>query len=196
MPTYGMVNIIRRVKDMTITFKEGINPQSVIVKHGILTQAATLIMGREGVLETEKELYLMLAMIDFVSEEDIIAECNEDKRDLVTIMAEDIEPKFFELVSDSEWNNMYQDMRRIHLNRCQEIWDNQHSVVGIVDMLLEIMTSMDETNKKDILKDTAKLAEQLYQKRTEEINDKMDKANSKLEQFVRSYQEKEGQNNA
>lgn len=181
---------------MTITFKEGINPQSVIVKHGILTQAATLIMGREGVLETEKELYLMLAMIDFVSEEDIIAECNEDKRDLVTIMAEDIEPKFFELVSDSEWNNMYQDMRRIHLNRCQEIWDNQHSVVGIVDMLLEIMTSMDETNKKDILKDTAKLAEQLYQKRTEEINDKMDKANSKLEQFVRSYQEKEGQNNA
>lgn len=181
---------------MTITFKEGVNPQSVIVKHGILMQAATLITGREGVLETEKELYLILAMIDFLAEENVIEECNNDARDLVTIMAEDIEPKFFELIKDEEWNNMYLDMRRIHLSRCQEIWNNQHSVVGIVDMLLEIMTSMDEVNKKDVLKDTAKLAEQLYQKRTESMNEKMDEANSKLEQFVKSYQEKEKTNNA
>lgn len=195
MPIYGMRQN-RREKDMTITFKEGVNPQSVIVKHGILMQAATLITGREGVLETEKELYLILAMIDFLAEENVIEECNNDARDLVTIMAEDIEPKFFELIKDEEWNNMYLDMRRIHLSRCQEIWNNQHSVVGIVDMLLEIMTSMDEVNKKDVLKDTAKLAEQLYQKRTESMNEKMDEANSKLEQFVKSYQEKEKTNNA
>ena len=62
---------------MTITFKEDMNPQSVIVKHGILMQAATLITGREGVLETEKELYLILAMIDFLAEENIIEKASE-----------------------------------------------------------------------------------------------------------------------
>ena len=188
MPICGMGNIIRREIDMTITFKEGMNPQSVIVKHGILMQAATLITGREGVLETEKELYLMLAMVDFLAKEDIIEACNQDDRDLVVIMAEDIEPKFFELMKDEKWSAAYLDMRRIHLQRCQEIWDNQHSLMGVFDTLLSVISTIDEDDKKTILENTAKVAQRVQEHKTEVIEKQSEKVNSKLEQLVQQYQ--------
>lgn len=173
---------------MTITFKEDMNPQSVIVKHGILMQAATLITGREGVLETEKELYLILAMIDFLAKEDIIESCNQDDRDLVAIMAEDIEPKFLELITNEEWHQMYLDMRRIHLQRCQEIWNNQHSIMGVIDTLLSVIATIDEDDKKTILENTAKVAKKVQEHKTEVMEKQSEKINSKLEQLVQQYQ--------
>ena len=180
---------------MTITFKKGLNPRSVIAKHGILLQASSLITGREGVLETEKELYLMLAMIDFVSEEDIVAACNEDERNLITIMAEDIEPKFFELIADKEWNEMYQDMRRIHLNRCQEIWDNQHSIIGVIDTILTIIGGMDDAGKQKLVEKSIEAAKFVEEQRTEKMAAKTDAVNSKLEELIKTYQRTEGQLN-
>lgn len=193
MPICGMGNIIRRVKDMTITFKKGLNPRSVIAKHAILLQASSLITGREGVLETEKELYLMLAMIDFVAEEDIVAACNEDERGLVTIMAEDIEPRFFELIQDEEWNSMYLDMRRIHLDRCQEIWNHQHSVIGVIDALLTVIGGIDDEGKQKLVEKSIEAAKYVEEKRTEKMAEKTEAVNSKLEELVKAYQRKEGQ---
>ena len=46
---------------MKMTFKKGINAESLILKHNILLQASDLAMGREGALQTEKDLYLMMA---------------------------------------------------------------------------------------------------------------------------------------
>ena len=45
---------------MKMTFKKGINAESLILKHNILLQASDLVMGREGALQTEKDLYLMI----------------------------------------------------------------------------------------------------------------------------------------
>ncbi len=173
---------------MTITLKEGLNPESVVVKHTILLQAADLIVGREGVLETEKELYLMLAMVDFLSKEDIIAACNADARNLVEIMVEDIEPKFFEITKDERWKNMYKDIRRIHLERCQAIWDHQHSLVGVIDAILTMIGSIDNEDKAAILESTAKIAQKVQEHKNEVIEQQGEKVNSKLEQLIQQYQ--------
>lgn len=175
---------------MKLTLKENINTESLMLKHNILLQASDLIMGREGALQTEKDLYLIMAFVDNLIQEDLIALCNEDERELSTVMTEDIEPFFMELIKEEKYNNLYKEMRELHLQRCKEIWDNQHSIVGMIDAFLTSMATLSDEDKKEALEGTAKLAEMAFDRRTEIMEDKVENVNSKLEAFVRSYQEK------
>jgi hypothetical protein len=106
---------------MKMTFKKDLNIKSLVLRHNILLEVSNLIMGREGVLQTEKDLYLVLAFMDNLIEEDLIQEVNEDGRDLTAIMFEDIEPEFFKLMEQDEYKKLYEDMRELHLTRCKEI---------------------------------------------------------------------------
>ena len=172
---------------MKMTFKKGINAESLILKHNILLQASDLVMGREGTLQTEKDLYLMMAFVNNYIEEDLIAECNEDERDLSLITIEDIEPAFNELMKDEKNKALYNEVHELFLGRCKEIWDNQHSFYGVLDALLTMIGSMDEEGKKEILAATGKIAEQAFDSRTDAMTKKVDETNSKLEQLVQQY---------
>lgn len=176
---------------MKLTLKENINTNSLMLKHNILLQASGLVMGREGVLQTEKDLYLIMALVDNVIEEDLITSCNEDTRELSAIMTEDIEPFFNSLMEKEEYKILYNEMKELFLQRCKEIWDNQHSLVGVIDGFLAMIASMTEEDKKEALVQTAKIAEVAFDRRTEVMEDKVDSVNSKLEAFVRTYQEKQ-----
>ena len=59
---------------MKLTLLENVNTQSFVLKHNILAQATSLAMGREGVLQTEKNLYLVLALVDNIIQENLIEE--------------------------------------------------------------------------------------------------------------------------
>ena len=75
---------------MKLTLKENeINAKSLMVKHDILMKSTGLVSGREGVLETEKELYLMIAFVDTFVEENLIELCNQDERSLNDIIVQD-----------------------------------------------------------------------------------------------------------
>jgi len=176
---------------MKLTLKENINTESLILKHNILLQASGLITGREGVLQTEKDLYLIMAFVDNLIEEDLIALCNEDTRDLTAVMVEDIEPFFMNLIKEEKYNVLYKEVRELFLQRCKEIWDNQHSVIGMIDAFLTSMATLSDEDKKEALKETAKIAEMAFDRRTEIMEEKVDDVNSKLETFVRNYQEKQ-----
>lgn len=176
---------------MKLTFKKGVDAKSLILKHNILLQASDLVMGREGALQTEKDLYLMMALVDNFVEEDLIALCNEDGRELSQITTEDIEPAFNELMEDEEIANLYKEMHELFLARCKEIWDNQHSFYGVLDALLTAISSMTDEDKKEVLSGTAKIAEQAFNRRTEVMSNKVDDVNDKLEAFVRSFKEKQ-----
>lgn len=174
---------------MKFTLKENINLNSVATQHEILLRATNLLVGREGALETEKELYLILAIVGTMINEDVIAFCNEDNRDLFTVMQESIEPFFIELrtagqVSDEVYNLLKDRL----LKRCQQIWDNQHSVVGLIDSLLLMIGSMSEEDKKDALVKTAEIAGKVYEHRTEVLEKEAQETNSRLEEFVKQYQ--------
>ena len=178
---------------MKLTLLENVNTQSFVLKHNILAQATSLAMGREGVLQTEKNLYLVLALVDNIIQENLIEECNNDKRDLNTIMLEDIEPFFFELIKEEKYSKLYEEMDTLFLQRCKEIWDNQHSMVGVIDAILTSISLMGPEDKKDVLEATGKIAEKAFDKRTEIMSEKAEETNTKLEAFVRQYQEKEKQ---
>lgn len=178
---------------MKMTLKQNINTNSLMLKHGILLQASGLVMGREGVLQTEKDLYLIMAFVDNLIEEDLIAACNEDKRDLGTVMTEDVEPFFMQLIEKEEYKVLYEEMRQLFLQRCKEIWDNQHSIVGLIDTFLTTLSTLTEEDKKDVLVETAKVAEAAFDRRTEIMSGKVDDVNAKLEAFVRNYTENQKQ---
>ena len=176
---------------MKFTLKENINTQSFVLKHEILLQASELAMGREGVLQTEKDLYLMMSFINNLIEEDLIDSCNKDERDLTTIVLEDIEPYFFNLIKEEKYKELYNEMRALFLQRCKEIWDNQHSIVGVMDSILTSIATMSPEDKKEVLEKTGEIAEKAFDRRTEAMEKKADETNNKLEAFVRAYKEKE-----
>lgn len=175
---------------MKMTLKKDLNIKSLVLRHNIMLEVSNLTMGREGVLQTEKDLYLVLAFMDNLVEEDLIEEINEDGRDLTAIMLEDVEPEFLRLIEKQEYKDLYEEIRKLHLQRCKEIWDNQHSMLGVIESLLMTISSMSEEDKKEALVVTGKIAEEAYNRRTEELKTKTDETNAKLEEFVRTYREK------
>lgn len=178
---------------MKMTLKQNINTNSLVLRHRILVQATGLVMGREGALETEQDLFLMLSFIDNIIEENLVEECNEDERDLITIMETEVEPFFFEIMKQEKYKEMWDYVNKIFIDKCKEIWANQHSIIGVIDTILEVLGTMDETQKGEILKSTAKIAEAAQEKRTAIMAEKADQANSKLEELVKSYQRAEAQ---
>ena len=92
---------------MNITLKEAINFSSRSLRHSIVLQAVTLIEGRESALRSEKEIYTILAFMDKVCNGDIIAYCNENTEELMTIYTQNIEPAFLDLMNNKEAEEFY-----------------------------------------------------------------------------------------
>ena len=170
---------------MELTLKENINTHSVILRHKILIQATDLLVGREGVLETEKDLYLILSFLDNIMNEDVVDLCNQDERGLVDIMEQELEPIFFEIIKEEDYKELYLYVRDVLHNRCQEIWNNQHSILGVIDTILAIIGSLDDESKEGLVEKAIDAAKYVEEK-TEEVN-------SKLEELIKTYQKKEGQ---
>jgi hypothetical protein len=174
---------------MQLTLKQGVNISSLTLQHNILLQATMLLEGREGVLETEKRLYLMLATVDNIIEEDLLGLCNADDRALTTILMEDIEPFFNKCEDEIEgFIDYYQYMEYVLLERCREITNNQRSFMGIIDALATGLATMSEDDKKEVLEGTGKVAEKLFEQRTEKIETQAKEMNNKLEDLVKQYQ--------
>lgn len=178
---------------MELTLKENINTHSVILRHKILIQATDLLVGREGVLETEKDLYLILSFLDNIMNEDVVDLCNQDERGLVDIMEQELEPIFFEVIKEEDYKELYLYVRDVLHNRCQEIWNNQHSIIGVIDTILTIIGSMDDKSKEGLVEKAIDTAKYVEEKRTEKMEEKTEEVNSKLEELIKTYQKKEGQ---
>lgn len=172
---------------MKLTLKENINTESFILRHRIIIQATSLLVGREGVLETEKNLYLILSFLDNIMNEDVVGLCNEDKRDLSEIIESELEPMFFDIIRNDRYRDLFIYCQRVLLNRCREIWDNQHSVIGLVDAILTAIANIPEETQKEALIETAKIAEAAFDRRTELMSKKTEETNSKLDELMKKY---------
>lgn len=174
---------------MTLTLKKGIDVNSLTLQHSILLHAMMLLEGREGSLETEKRIYLMMAMIDKIIDEDLIQLCNDDGRNLIDLLEEEIEPFFNTITANNkDIKQAYDYMVKVLLQKCQEVWDRQHSLAGVIDSMITILGTMDEVNKKEALVETAKIAEKAFERRTEKMEKQASAANDKLEALVQQYQ--------
>ncbi len=170
---------------MKITLKENVNTKSLVLQHNILTQAITLMSGREEALETEKDIYLMIALVNAIIEEDLIQECNNDGRDLNNIVALEIEPFFLNLIEkESQYETMFNNVKRIFSDYYQKLYEKQHSFMGILDALLTSIEAMGIEDKKEVLNGTAKIAEQAYRDRTEKLQEQLTKITDNLKNNV------------
>ena len=174
---------------MEIKLKENVNYGSLVLKHDILIEATSLLTGREGALESEQELYTMLALIDNISENNIIEECNNDNRELLAIIKDDIEPVFLKLMEDNAFQNLWYTVRGVVLCRCRDIWDRQNSLRGVIEGLIDSLATIDEEGKEKILETTGDIAKRVYERRTEKLEAAAKETNDKLEAFVRRYQD-------
>ena len=177
---------------MELTIKKEVNLTSIALQHDILVEATSLLVGREGVLETEKILYLMVATLDNLVNEELITICNDDPRDLLTIIKQDLEPKFNEFKEMPGFNEMWNNLVRILLARCDQVWKEQNSVMGVIEGIIDMIATMPDNEKKDALIATGKIAEQAFDRRTEKMEGAVKETNSKLEELVQKY-EKIGQ---
>ena len=177
---------------MELTLKENYNISSITMQHNILLQALTMLEGREGALETEKKLYLIVSLVNNLVEENLLELCNNDERDLPTILMEDIEPFFIKMIEeDNKIKEAYDYMEKILLNRCDKIWEDQHSLLGVADAILTAIGSMTEEDKKEVLLKTGEMAEQAFNHRTEKMEAATQETNNKLEALIAQYQKKE-----
>ena len=174
---------------MELTLKENYNISSVTLQHNILLQTLTMLEGREGALETEKKIYLIVSLVNNLVKEDLLDLCNKDERDLPTILMEDIEP-FFNKISteDEKIKDAYNYMEKVLLERCDRIWEDQHSLLGVMDAILTTIAEMSEEDKKEALVKTAEIAEKAFDHRTEEMVKATNETNSKLEALIAQYQ--------
>lgn len=173
---------------MEIKLKENVNYESLVLRHDVLIEATSLLVGREGALESEQELYTLLAIIDNLSENNVIEECNNDKRELLVIIKEDIEPVFLKLMEDPKFQDFWYSIRRVVLSRCRDIWDRQNSLRGVIEGLIDSLATIDEEGKEKVLAATGELAKQAYERRTEKMEKATQEVNSKLEQLVAKYE--------
>ena len=186
-----MVSKVRREKDMKLTLKKDVNLHSLTLQHNILLQATMLLEGREDGLKTEKEIYLMIAMVDMLVQENLLELCNQDTRELSAIIIEDIEPFFNnEIMNSVENKEAYQTMLHALLERCDKIVERRYSIVGVIDSLLITLGTLTSEEKAEILEKTGEVAAKVYEKRTEQMTEQAQETNSKLEALVQQYQRK------
>ena len=177
---------------MELKLKENYNISSITMQHNILLQALTMLEGREGALETEKKLYLIVSLVNNLVEEDLLENCNKDERDLPTILINDIEPFFIKICEeDNKIKEAYNYMEKVLLDRCNKIWDDQHSLLGIMDAVLTTIGAMTEEDKKEVLLKTGEIAEQAFNYRTEKMEEATKETNTKLEALIAQYQKQD-----
>lgn len=175
---------------MKLTLNKDFDITMVSKQHSILIQTSLLLEGREGALDTEKELYLILAIVDSMIEENLIEQCNNSDKDLLTLLETEIEPFFRTLLGEQIPREIYMELKFMVLNRCREIWDNQHSLFGVIDALLTSISMMDEEDKKEVLLQTAKIAETAVNRKTEAIEKSTEQVNAKIANLMEKYQVK------
>lgn len=153
---------------MKLTFKKELNMSSIALEHDIVSQAIVLIEGRESALSTEKKAYTLLSLVHNICEEDIIEECNEDKRSLIQILREEIEPFYFDLIQhrpdvQTLFNSCYNEIERYS----KVVYDEQHSVLGFLATITDAISKLSNEEVKDVLTETAQVAAEVKRQRDE-----------------------------
>lgn len=184
---------------MEIKIRENINLDSAVLKHQIALEAVELLYGREEALRTEIEIYTILAYMDTLSESNLIEECNQDKRGLIDIMEQDIEPIFLQLIADEKYYNLYKEILNDVELHCRKVYDENHSLIGMLNTITEAISSLEPEQVQEVLVKTGEVAGKLKEKeilQQKEIAEKKtaqaEEVNDKLEQLINKFTKIEG----
>ncbi len=179
---------------MEITIKKDVNTKSLVLRHQMLEQAVVLLGERDEALQTEKDLYIMLSIIDWLAEEDILKYCNESEENLITILEREVEPTFLKLLEQPEYKELFEFLREELDMYCAYQYESNHNIVNMITTIASIFADMSSEDKAKALEKTAEIAKETEVLKEEIKAEKIEKVNSKLEALVEQYQKKSVEN--
>lgn len=147
---------------MEMTVKQNINKESVVLKHKIALEAATLLEDKENVLYTDIMIYSMVSLVDNFIEEHLIDLINKEDRDFAIIVEEDIEPLFNELVKDEQIKDIFDSTVEYVDEYLMHADYKRNTAIGLINNILDIIGDMNFEDLKFFFQDTNhKFREQL-----------------------------------
>lgn len=185
---------------MKLTVKQNINKESVVLKHKIALETATLLEGRDKLLQTDHMIYVMVSLVDNFIEESLIALINEDTKEFAEIVERDVEPVFCELIKDKEIEALFYEVLD-YINEFKYREETRRtSAIGFVDYLFEIIGEYEWNDLKFFFQHISDKARQVLTDEEESkkaepkrvTRDEFEGADAKMKELIQKFQ-REGQ---
>lgn len=127
---------------MELTIKKDVNVKSVVLRHKIALETITLLDGRENILYTEKELYTMVSLVDNFVEENLIEAVNLEKEDFPVIVEKYIEPKFEEIITMYNVQDVYDELVGYVDEYLTNLEYKENTFFGFFNTIIDIVGDM------------------------------------------------------
>lgn len=181
---------------MELTIKKDMNVKSVVLRHKIALETITLLDGRENILYTEKELYTMVSLVDNFIEENLIDAINLEKEDFPVIVEKYIEPKFEEIITMYNVQDVYDELVEYVDEYLTNLEYKENTFFGILNTLIDIVNEMNwedlkfffnkvSTEAKNALASTVEQEEKPIKKVTQE---EYEGASAKMAALIDKFQ--------
>lgn len=177
---------------MKMTIKQNINKESVVLKHKIALETATLLEDKENILYTDIMLYAMVSMVDNFIEEQLIDLINNDDRDFAVIVEEDVEPLFNTLIVDEQTKEMFEETVAYVYDYLTAVDAKRNSFIGLINTILDIIGEMEWEDLKFFFQDVKQKAiEQMTNETPKKkvTRTEFDGASAKMAALINKYQE-------
>ena len=184
---------------MELKVKENINKESKLLHHKIGVETVTLLEDKGITLDSEIELYTMVATVDNFVEGSLLEYIGDSEDTFETLIEKEIEPFFDTIIKDYDFKDIYDTICDDVINYMYNKNEERYSLIGMLNQLLDFVnnqnwedlkfffTKMADTAKETIINNTDLAAEP--EKETPTIvNADLRGANAKMAELITKFQ--------
>lgn len=154
---------------MEFKMKEKVNFDSLVLKKKILGETLEIITNKTNYTITDLQFYLMISFVNALVEENVIVYCLADEDKLMDKLENVIEPLFNEHIKNNqELFYIYNELTDDLIDFMEREHENNLSVVGILNSIVEVLSEVDYQKIIDLIGNTVG-------EKAPETNDKKEK---------------------
>ena len=151
---------------MDFKMKETVNFDSLVLKKKILGETLEIISNKTNYTITDLQFYLMISFVNALVEENVIVYCLADEDKLMDRLENVIEPLFNEHIKNNkEIFYIYNELTDDLVDFMEREHENNLSVVGILNSIMDALSGIDYQRVLDIVNST-------IEEKTEEVTKK------------------------
>lgn len=151
---------------MEFKMKETVNFDSLVLKKKILGETLEIISNKTNYTITDLQFYLMISFVNALVEENVIVYCLADEDKLMDKLENVIEPLFNEHIKNNkELFYIYNELTDDLIDFMEREHENNLSVVGILNSIMDALSGIDYQRVLDIVNST-------IEEKTEEVTKK------------------------
>lgn len=140
---------------MEFKMKEKVNFDSLVLKKKILGETLEIITNKTNYTITDLQFYLMISFVNALVEENVIVYCLADEDKLMDKLENVIEPLFNEHIKNNqELFYIYNELTDDLIDFMEREHENNLSVVGILNSIIEVLSGIDYKKLLDMVNNT------------------------------------------